>query len=50
MNLCGSLSVYSTDTFSEPYSQTWSSLPPSILMATFHMKVFWNIENIDVIL
>ena len=28
MNLYGSLSVYSTDTFSEHYSQTRSSLPP----------------------
>jgi hypothetical protein len=28
MNLYGSLSVYSTDTFSEQYSQSRSSLPP----------------------
>ena len=39
-------SVYSTETFSEHYSQTRSSLHPSILMATFHMKAFGNIENI----
>jgi hypothetical protein len=41
MNLYGSLHVYSKDTFSEHYS-----LSPSILMATFHMKAFSNIENI----
>ena len=50
MNLYGSLSVYSTDTFSEHYSQTRSYLPRKKLMATFHMKLLWNIENIDVIL
>ena len=50
MNFDVSLIVYSTDTFSEHYSQTRASLPPSILMATFPMKAFWNIEHIDAIL
>jgi hypothetical protein len=42
--------MYSTDTFSEHYCQGKTSLPQKILMATFPMKVFLNIENIDVIL
>ena len=50
MTLYGSLIVYSTEAFSEHYSQTRASLRPYILMATFTMKVYWNIENIDVIL
>jgi diaminopimelate decarboxylase len=50
MNFDGSFIVYSTDTFSEHYCQTRSSLPSSILMATFPMKAFSNIDNIDVML
>jgi hypothetical protein len=50
MNLYGSLIVYSIDTFSEHYCQTRTFLPPLILMATFPMKAFLNIENTDVIL
>ena len=38
MNVYESLSVYSTDTFSEHYSQTRSSLPRKKIMTTFHMK------------
>ena len=50
MTLYGSLIVYSTEALSEHYSQTRSSLRLYILMATFTMKVYWSIENIDVIL
>ena len=50
MNVSGILILYSTDTFSEHNSQIRSSLSPYILMATFPMQAFWNIENIDMIL
>jgi hypothetical protein len=50
MTLYGSLIVYSTEAFSEHCFQTRASLRPYILMATFTMKVYWNIEIIDVIL
>ena len=50
MNLYGSLIVYSTDTFSEHYCQTRASLPLSISIAKFHIKAFWHIENVNVML
>jgi len=39
MNLYGSLSVYSTDAFSEHYSQTRSSLPPSTINGNISYEV-----------
>jgi hypothetical protein len=42
--------VYSADTFSKHYCQRRASVPPWILMATFHMKAIWNMENMNVIL
>ena len=49
MNSYGSLSVYSTDTFSEHYSQTRSSLPHKYYWQHFIWRQF-ETENIDVIL
>jgi hypothetical protein len=40
------LILSSTDTFSEHYCQPRAYLPLLILMATFRMTVFWNIEHI----